>query len=58
MFGLGFPELVLILIIVLVVFGPSKLPSLGKNLGEAVKGFKKGLHDDPAEASRKLEKGN
>ncbi len=58
MFGLGFPELVLILIIVLVVFGPSKLPSLGRNLGEAVKGFKKGLHDDSAETPKKMGKGN
>lgn len=46
MFGLGFPELVVILVIALVVFGPSKLPSLGKSLGEAIRGFKKGLEED------------
>ena len=43
MFGLGLPELMVVLVIALVVFGPSKLPSLGKSLGEAIRGFKKGL---------------
>lgn len=46
MFGLGLPELMVVLVIALVVFGPSKLPSLGKSLGEAIRGFKKGLEDD------------
>ncbi|HMK48782.1 MAG TPA: twin-arginine translocase TatA/TatE family subunit [Thermodesulfovibrionales bacterium] len=50
MFGLGTPELLAILAIAVLVFGPSKLPSLGKGLGEAIRGFKKGLKDDePAE---------
>lgn len=47
MFGLGLPEMIVILIIGLVVFGPSKLPSLGKSLGEAIRGFKKGLEEAP-----------
>ena len=55
MFGLGFPEMVVILIIALVVFGPGKLPALGKSLGEAIRGFKKGIAEDPDEKS-KLEK--
>lgn len=43
MFGkLGVTELVLILIIALVVFGPSKLPQVGRSLGEAIKEFRKG----------------
>lgn len=46
MFGLGTSELILILIIALIVFGPSKLPSLGKGLGEAIRGFKKGLEEE------------
>lgn len=54
MFGLGVPELTVVLIIALVVFGPSKLPSLGKSLGEAIRGFKKGLEDDTSK--QKLEK--
>jgi sec-independent protein translocase protein TatA len=48
MFGLGMPEVVVILIIALVVFGPTRLPSLGKSIGEALKGFKKGLEDEPS----------
>ncbi|MDP2755051.1 MAG: twin-arginine translocase TatA/TatE family subunit, partial [Nitrospirota bacterium] len=43
MFGLGFPELIVIFVVSLLIFGPSKLPSLGKSLGEAIRGFKKGL---------------
>lgn len=42
MFGkLGMGELVLILVIVLVIFGPSKLPSLAKSVGQAVRVFRK-----------------
>lgn len=50
MFGLGVPELVLILIIGLVVFGPGKLPSVGKALGKSLHEFKEAVHE-PAEAA-------
>lgn len=56
MFGLGLPELMVVLVIALVVFGPSKLPSLGKSLGEAIRGFKKGLEDNPSGEKNKLAK--
>jgi len=56
MFGLGVPELMVILVIALVVFGPSKLPSLGKSLGEAIRGFKKGLEEEPPKDKAKIEK--
>ncbi len=52
MFGLGVPELMIVLVIALVVLGPSKLPSLGKSIGEAIRGFKKGLENDPAEEKK------
>ena len=51
MFGsIGMPELIVIFVIALIVFGPSKLPDLGKSLGEAIRGFKKAMSD-----SEKLE---
>ncbi len=41
MFGLGMQELVIILIIVLVLFGASRLPEIGKGVGQAIRNFKK-----------------
>ena len=46
MFGsLGAPEIIVIFVVALVVFGPSKLPEFGKSLGEAIRGFKKAVSD-------------
>jgi TatA/E family protein of Tat protein translocase len=41
MFGLGLPELLVIFVIALIVFGPKKLPELGKSIGRAMAEFKK-----------------
>jgi sec-independent protein translocase protein TatA len=45
MFGLGFGELLIILVVVLVFFGGSRLPKLGSSLGQAINNFKKGLKE-------------
>ncbi len=44
--NLGWTEILLIGGIALLIFGPSKLPGLGRSMGEAIRGFKKGLSDD------------
>jgi sec-independent protein translocase protein TatA len=43
--SLGFQELLILFLIILVIFGASKLPKLGRGLGEGISNFKKGLKD-------------
>lgn len=49
MFGMGAPELALILVIALIIFGPSKLPQIGASLGKGLRDFKSALQE-PDEA--------
>jgi len=55
MFGLGTQELMVILVIVLVLFGGSKLPEIARSLGKSVREFKKGI-DEGASEEEKEEK--
>ena len=46
MFGLGFPEIILVLVIVILIFGTSRIPELGRGLGEGIRNFKKSVRGD------------
>ena len=54
MFGIGMPELIVILLIVLIIFGAGKLPEIGTGLGRAIRGFKKGMSESDPEESDKI----
>jgi sec-independent protein translocase protein TatA len=53
MFGLGTSEIVVILLIVLIIFGGSRLPQLGKGLGEAMKNFRDAFKDGTRDDARR-----
>lgn len=50
MFGIGMPELLIILLICLLVFGAAKLPEIGRSLGKTINEFKKGMKDTESDA--------
>lgn len=45
MFGLGLPELLIVLVIVVLLFGAGKLPQIGSGLGEGIRNFRKSMKD-------------
>ena len=53
---IGPQELIIVLIIVLVIFGPKNLPKLGKMFGKTMNNFKKGMEDEDAEQSEETVK--
>jgi sec-independent protein translocase protein TatA len=55
-FSLGPTEMVILLVIVLILFGGSRLPSLMKGMGEGIRNFKQGIHEDTDEKKPEVQK--
>ncbi|MCX4026499.1 twin-arginine translocase TatA/TatE family subunit [Endozoicomonas sp. SM1973] len=58
MFGISVPQLIIILVIVLLIFGGKRLRSLGGDLGSFIKGFKKAVSDEDSSSQQQLDKPN
>jgi TatA/E family protein of Tat protein translocase len=56
MFGLGMPELIVILIILLLIFGATKLPEIGRSFGRTISEFKKGMREIDSDKTDSPEK--
>lgn len=54
--GFSFWHLIILLVIVLLFFGPNRLPGLGKSVGEAIRGFKKGLEGNEIDVAARNER--
>ena len=58
MFGIGMPELIIILVIIMIIFGAGKLPDIGAGVGNAIKNFKKATTEVEEKEAIKLVKDN
>ena len=56
MFGLGMPELIIILVIIVIIFGAGKLPEIGAGIGKGIRNFKDATKNDDAAKSIEDEK--
>lgn len=54
MFGIGMPELIIILVIILIIFGAGKLPEIGAGMGKAIKNFRGATADAEKKETDKL----
>ena len=55
MFGIGMPELIIILVIILIIFGAGKLPEIGAGMGKAIRNFKGASEEDEKKETEKIE---
>ena len=55
MFGIGMPELIIILVIILIIFGAGKLPEIGAGMGKAIRNFKGATNEVEKEDQDKIE---
>jgi len=53
--NIGLPEMILILVVALIIFGPGKLPEVGKSLGRTIKEFRKSTRGGPGEVQEAVE---
>lgn len=58
MFGIGMPELIIILVIILIIFGAGKLPEIGAGMGKAIKNFKGATSEGEKKEADKLDENN
>ena len=56
MFGIGMPELIIILVIILIIFGAGKLPEIGAGMGKAIRNFKGAGDEEEKKEPEKIEK--
>ena len=56
MFGVGLPELLVVLLVCLLLFGANRLPEIGRSLGEGIREFKRAMKDDSQDSKKELPK--